>query len=123
MQTMANRLTDIFIQQGTDFEQTFGVVDPSLYTFYGCVRKHEDTDVFVEFSIDAITNTDSIIISLSSSVTIDMSPKTYIYEILKKSVLDNKVTLVANGNAIVDPGVIFKDTTPSGDVIVDGGSF
>jgi hypothetical protein len=136
MQTIPNRLIDIYIQQGADFEQSYPVTDIANYSFYGCIRKHEDADVFVEFTL--ATDATSVVISLTSSVTIDMSPKTYIYEVLKKSLLDNKVSLVANGNAIVDPGVQFKDPVPSsgggssgggsgggttGDIIIDGGTF
>lgn len=124
MQTMPNRLVDIFIQQGTDYEQVFPVTDATSYTYYGCVRKHEDTDAFVEFNIDSMSQVDAIVVSLDASVTIDMAPKTYIYEILKKNPADSRVTLVANGNAIVDPGVVFKDNASTGNnVIVDGGSF
>jgi hypothetical protein len=122
MQTIPNRLVDIYIQQGTDFEQSYPIVDISDYSFYACIRKHEDADVFLEFDL-----------STSATVTIDMSPKTYIYEVLKKSQIDNKVSLVANGNAIVDPGVQFKDPVTSGgsggtggstgDIIIDGGTF
>jgi hypothetical protein len=131
MQTIPNRLVDIYIQQGTDFEQSYPIVDISDYSFYACIRKHEDADVFLEF--DLSTSATDLTISLSSTVTIDMSPKTYIYEVLKKSQIDNKVSLVANGNAIVDPGVQFKDPVTSGgsggtggstgDIIIDGGTF
>jgi len=121
MQTMPNNSVDIYIDQGTDFEQSFPIASPSDYHYYGCVRKHEDADAFVEFIIN--TDATDVIISLPASVTINMQPKTYIYELMKKNLVDNKVTIVVEGNAIVDTGVAFKDPSSSGDIIIDGGSF
>lgn len=121
MQTMPNRLTDIYINQGTDYEEAFPITGVDDYIYYGCIRKHQDTDAFMEFIIN--TDADNVIISLPASVTIDMQPKTYIYELMKKNKADGKATIVVEGNAIVDQGIEFKEPVSSGDIIIDGGTF
>lgn len=124
MQTMPNT-TDIFIVQGTDYSTIFNVTNVEDYAFYGCIRKNQDDVAFLEFSAEIDTEGNTVTFSLDSTQTSSLYPKTYLYQISAKSMLDNTVSALAHGNAIVDPSVPFVDPGLSvdGEIIIDGGTF
>lgn len=124
MQTMTTVTTDIFIVQGTTYKTTFDIKEVESYAFYATIRKHHDDTPFMEFSVDIDPIADNVTFSLSSDQTISLYPKTYLYQISAKSLLDDSVFVFAQGNAIVDPGVTFIAPGASdGEIIVDGGTF
>lgn len=124
MQTMPTITSDIFIVQGTTYSATYKVTDVEAYSFYACIRKHQDDDAFVEFNIEIDALADTVTFSLDPSSTSALYPKTYLYQFLMKDLMTDVVSALAQGNAIVDPGVVFVDPGVSdGEIIIDGGSF
>lgn len=124
MQTMPTITTDIFIMQGTTFKATYAVYDVEAYSFYACIRKHQDDEPFLEFDVEVDPERDTVTFSMNPDSTSQLYPKTYLYQFLMKSSYDDSVSALAHGNAIVDPGVQFVDPgIADGEIIVDGGTF
>lgn len=124
MQTMPTITNDIFIVQGTTYSATYKVTDVEAYSFYSCLRKHQDDDAFAEFSVEIDSIEDTVTFSMDPTITSSLYPKTYLYQFLMKSLMTDVVSALAQGNAIVDPGVVFVEPGISdGEIIIDGGSF
>lgn len=121
-QTTEKQSTDLYVDQGCDFEQSFDIDSPANYTYYGAIKRHVESDILYEF---AIVQTESgITISIPATVTEQfIAERTYIYELMKKSIVDSKVTMVADGNVIVSAGIPFMNSETPEQVIYDGGTF
>ncbi|HET8687445.1 MAG TPA: hypothetical protein VFM18_12395, partial [Methanosarcina sp.] len=113
MQTFPPVTTDIFIVQNSSYNVTYDVPNVNQYLFFACIRKTQDDDAFVEFTVSTDTVANTATFSMDPATTGLMKPKTYLYQVLAKNQIDQSVSVIAQGNAIVDPGVAFSQAGSS----------
>ncbi len=102
---------NITINQNADFRRAFQVkedsviVDITNYTFSGRLKSSFNDDSYVDFTT-AIDNAaaGTFSISLSDTQTADMSPGTWVYDIIMTTDVGVKTRLI-QGNAFLKQGV------------------
>ena len=123
MQTIPTNTKDIFIVQNSSFSVMYDVPNVNQFLFYACIRKTPDDDAFIEFAVDANTTDNTVLFSLDPDKTGLLRPKTYLYQMMMKNQIDQTVSVLAQGNAIVDAGAPFGAPGTSSEVILNGGTF
>jgi len=107
-------VSNLVINSGADFSQVFtlesnatnSVLDLSTYTITSQMRKHSASSSAITFnSIIVIPTQGTIRIGLTSSVTKNIKPGRYIYDINAYNSNDNTTTRVIEGMVLVREGV------------------
>tara|TARA_B100001939_G_C16927077_1_gene612215 strand:- start:777 stop:1121 length:345 start_codon:yes stop_codon:yes gene_type:complete len=107
-------VSNIVINQGASFEQTFNLtnasntaVDLSLYDASAQLRKHSGSTTKTDFTVDDTTNPSGgqVSIKLTPTQTSDLKPGRYVYDIVITKTSDLSKTRVVEGSALVREGV------------------
>ena len=104
---------NIVIDQGADFSATIDVVDTdgnpfdlTNYTPASQMRKnYASSTPAATFTCSDSGGTGSITIALSNSITNDIEPGRYLYDVEITSTVDGEVIRVVEGIATVTPGI------------------
>jgi len=109
---MAVPAINLTIPQGTDFESTFTVTNPdgsvtSLagYSAMAKIKKFPDSTESYPFSISITTATGSVVVSMANTITSDIEPGRYYYDVVITNSLNNKKTRIVEGMALVTPAI------------------
>lgn len=112
---MAVYVSNLVINTGTTFEQTFTLegsdsstpIDLSDYTFESQMRKHSGSSSATMFSIEVINPPTSgrLLIGLTTSQTYSLKPGRYVYDVLATNTVENKISRVIEGMVLVREGV------------------
>ena len=107
---MAVPTVNIQIEQGADFATTYTITnsDGSVYNLTGAsavakVKKYPGASASSSMSTSLIASTGKIQVSLANTITSELDPGRYYYDILVTDSNDKK-TRVIEGQAIVTPG-------------------
>jgi hypothetical protein len=106
-------VNNLVVNSGTDFSQTFtlesndndSALDLTGYTVSAQMRKYSGSSTFTTFtsSISSPRTLGKIIISLTSSQTVDLKPGRYVYDVVITR--DSVKTRVIEGMVLVREGV------------------
>jgi hypothetical protein len=106
-------VNNLVINSGTDFSQTFtlesndndSALDLTGYTVSAQMRKYSGSSTFTTFasSILSPTTLGKIVISLTSSQTVDLKPGRYVYDVV--ITINSVKTRVIEGMVLVREGV------------------
>jgi hypothetical protein len=112
---MAVYVSNLVINTGTTFEQTFTLegsdsstpIDLTDYTFESQMRKHPGSSSATEFSVVIINppTAGRLLIGLTTSQTYSLKPGRYVYDVLATNTIENKTSRVIEGMVLVREGV------------------
>lgn len=107
----ATPAVNIVIAQGTDFSETFTSTESSGsasnligYTASSQIKKFPDSTSSSSFSVSITGVTGEVTISMTSSVTSQLKPGRYYYDVLLTSP-SNKVSRMVEGMALVTAAI------------------
>lgn len=111
---MAVYVSNLVINSGTDFEQSFNLESASEnsalnlnnYTVFSQMRKHPGSSSYVSFTTE-VTNASSgeIKIKLTSTQSSSLKPGRYVYDVVIQNNASNIKTRVVEGMVLVREGV------------------
>lgn len=107
---MKSLIKNIYIDQGSSFNETITVVDASnrpvnmeQYEIYAVLKKHYESVKSISFCVD-IVDVNKIVLTLDAITTSSLSGGQYVYDIIVMSD-DEHRERIQEGQAIVTPGV------------------
>jgi hypothetical protein len=110
---------NIYIDQGANFSHTVdlekatGLTTFTSYSTEGKLAKSYDGTVKGTFTVAIDDTDDELDVSLTAAQTAALKPGRYVYDIIiHTNDSPPVVTRVAEGQAIVNPGVTFDSTAP-----------
>ena len=105
-------VVNLRIDKGTNFEATFNVTnaDGSAFNLIGYsatakLKKHPTASTSKSFSVTLTASTGEIKISMSSSVTSELSTGINIYDVVITETATSEISKVFEGNVTVYPSV------------------
>lgn len=104
--------TNLVIDQGSNFSVTIAILDAtgepfnlSNFTGESQLRKHYTSLTATNFSVTLGGANGTIVLSMSSNTTANISPGRYVYDVEVTSGASNTVTRVVEGIVTVTPNV------------------
>ena len=108
---MPARVSNIVIEQGASFTNTYFVEDSNNtvlnlggYTGTATLAKHPSSSTKVNFNVNIVGSTGSVSIGLTSGTTASLKPGRYVYDVLLTGSNGAK-TRIVEGTALVTAGV------------------
>lgn len=108
---MAARSVNLTVEQGTDFTSTFTIKNPdgtvlplTGYTVTAKLAKHPSASSTTSFQTSITAATGKITLTLNNSVTADLAPGRYYYDVVIES-SGGSVTRVIEGMVLVTAGL------------------
>ena len=109
---MAVPSVNITIEQGSDFENIFTVTNPDGspldllgYTSSAKIKKFPSSTTSSSFSVGIITSAGQVIVSMANTITNQLSPGRYYYDVIITSVPTGKISRIIEGMALITPSV------------------
>jgi hypothetical protein len=107
-------VSNLVINSGTDFEQSFDLesaeensaLNLDNYSVFSQIRKHSGSSNYISFTTQ-VTDSSSgqIIIKLTSEQSSNLKPGRYVYDIIVQNNISNIKTRVIEGMVLVREGV------------------
>lgn len=111
---------NLYIDQGTDFSAVIDVTDVddnpydlSGFTAASQMRKNYASQTSFDFVAETLGDTGKITLSMSNSVTNEIEPGRYLYDVEITS-SEGTITRVVEGIVIVSPGITRADSANTG---------
>lgn len=108
---MPARVSNIVIEQGASFSNTYFVEDSnntplnlSGHTAIAKLAKHPASSIKTNFNVTISTNSGSVSIALTSGITSNLKPGRYVYDVLLTDSVGSRIRIV-EGTALVTAGV------------------
>jgi len=104
---MAVPAVNIVIEQGTDYQEVFTVNNPdgspldlTGHTAVAKIRKFPESVSYTSFGVGIVTSAGQIVVSLANTVTDDLKPGRYYYDVITTTAAGKKVKVV-DGMALI----------------------